>query len=266
MTLEERSFTIVHMDHELFYISREELKNLRVPKDIVKMIPRTVAESMAILPFELGEDGTLMVAAGDPNNTSIKDEVQFYTGAREVRVYHGFRTAVMEAIEANYNQLFHALSSEGSSSAVDFGAQYLGAGSDEEAFPGVFGKSSLEQFIGEHKEKKNTSQGVSGSLQDMSIHDIVQVLAAARKSAVVVIHTGSRLGEVHIKDGQIINAYCDNLEGEAAFYEMVGWEEGDFKVDPDKELGTEAINKPNDALILEGLRRLDEARAAQGNQ
>lgn len=251
------------MDHELGYIDREELKKLDIPREVIRMIPRAVAESMGILPIGYGDDGALLVAACDPHNTSIKDEVQFYTGVREVRVYHGFRSAVMKAIEENYNRLADTMTS---SSALDVGAAYLGTDNDMEAFPGVFGRSALEQFLLEdHKVKKGSGQGVSGALQDMALHDIIQVLAAARKSAVVTLEHGGVMGQVHLQEGRIINAYCGEKEGEEAFYEMVGWEDGTFKVDPDGELGPEAIKKSNDELILEGLRKLDESKASSGS-
>lgn len=247
------------MDHELNFITREDLKNLNIPKEIIQMIPRTVAEAMGILPFGFSEDGALLVASGDPKNTSIKEEVKNYTGIREVRIYHGFRTAVMDAIHVNYERLTETLASEGAS-PVDFGSQYFGTDNDIEAFPGVFGKSSLEEFVEEKKEARPKSQGVSGSLVDMPVYDIIQVLAAGRKSAVVILQSNGNTGQVHLREGNIINAFCGDKGGEEAFYEMVGWIEGDFKVDPEEEIGPVAIDKPNDALILEGLRRLDEAR------
>jgi len=253
-----------NMDHELGYIGVEDLKTLAIPKDVIRMIPRTVAEGMGILPIGFAEDGALLVAVADPNNSSILEEVQFYTGIKAVKVYYGFRSAVMKAIQENYNRLMDSLASDESPS-VDFGAQFIGAENDTEAFPGIFGRPALEQFIEDHGEKKHTSQGVSGSLPDMPLHDIVQVLAAGRKSAVVSLENRGQSGQIHIRDGQIVNAYCGDKEGEEAFYEMIGWNEGDFKVDPDAEIGREAIKKPNEALILEGLRRLDEQRMTQGD-
>jgi len=250
------------MDHELGYIGVEELKTLSIPKEVIRMIPRTVAEGMGVLPIGFTEDGALLVAVADPNNSSILEEVQYYTGIKAVKIYYGFRTAVMKAIQENYNRLIDTLSSDESPS-VDFGAQYIGAENDTEAFPGIFDRPALEKFIEDHKEKKQTSQGVSGSLQDMTLPDIMQVLSAGRKSAVVYLDNRGQSGQIHIKEGQIVNAFCGDKEGEEAFYDMIGWNEGDFKVDPDAEIGREAIIKPNEALILEGLRRLDEQKVGQ---
>lgn len=60
-------------------------------------------------------------------------------------------------------------------------------------------------------------------------------------------------------NGAIYNALFGNLRGEEAFYAMLGLSEGDFVLDPSFVAPQELFNKSPEALLLEGMRRLDEA-------
>jgi hypothetical protein len=51
------------------------------------------------------------------------------------------------------------------------------------------------------------------------------------------------------------------LRGEDAFYRMLTLVEGDFRVDPSYKPSTRSIQASPEALLLEGMRRLDEQSA-----
>ena len=101
--------------------------------------------------------------------------------------------------------------------------------------------------------------GVKGRLKDMSLVDIIQIFSAERKSA--AIHLGSELGygRVYIKNGSIVHAVHRGLAGTKAFFELLSWKDGEFEVEPDAVAPSETIHDTPEALILEGLRKLDES-------
>jgi response regulator RpfG family c-di-GMP phosphodiesterase len=101
-------------------------------------------------------------------------------------------------------------------------------------------------------------RGVSGSLSEMSLPDIVQVLAQGRKTGQLKIRTGQDTGEIHFDQGQIVNAMWGKLRGEDAFYAMCGLTSGDFALDPSFRPGARVIQASAESLLLEGMRRLDE--------
>ncbi len=103
--------------------------------------------------------------------------------------------------------------------------------------------------------------GVKGRLQDMSLVDIIQIFHAEKKT--VAIHLGSEqgYGRVYLKDGDVVHAAHRNLTGVEAFYSLLQWNEGEFEVEPEGSTEERTINEPVDALLLEGMRRLDESRA-----
>ena len=63
--------------------------------------------------------------------------------------------------------------------------------------------------------------GVSGSLAEMSLPDLVQILWHGRKSGALRIRRGAEAGEVHLTEGMVVNAMWGKLRGEEAFYAML---------------------------------------------
>ena len=60
-------------------------------------------------------------------------------------------------------------------------------------------------------------------------------------------------------EGQIFNAMWGTQRGEEAFYTMLGLTEGTFALDPNFQADTQVIQASPEALLLEGMRRVDEA-------
>jgi response regulator RpfG family c-di-GMP phosphodiesterase len=102
------------------------------------------------------------------------------------------------------------------------------------------------------------SRGVSGSLTEMGLPDMVQVLWHGRKSGSLKIRSGQSHGEIHFVKGLIVNALWMNQRGEEAFYAMLKLDSGTFALDPNFEAGSQVIQASPEALLLEGMRRMDE--------
>ncbi|MEO0323307.1 MAG: HD domain-containing phosphohydrolase [Myxococcota bacterium] len=103
------------------------------------------------------------------------------------------------------------------------------------------------------------SRGVSGALSEMSLPDVVQVLSNGRKSGRLVLRAGGQSGEVWFKDGAIWDASFGGKTRENAFYAMLALTDGDFELDPSQSPSTRRIEASTESLLLEGMRRLDEA-------
>lgn len=101
--------------------------------------------------------------------------------------------------------------------------------------------------------------GVSGSLQEMGFMETVQILANREKDALIKItNQDNNQAEVYLHAGEIICARCQDLEGENAIYELLGWERGFFQVDTPKTLPERNVFGSTEAIMLEGCRLLDE--------
>jgi response regulator RpfG family c-di-GMP phosphodiesterase len=104
---------------------------------------------------------------------------------------------------------------------------------------------------------RNT-RGVSGSLREMGLPDMVQVLFHGRKSGKLQIRAAKGSGEIHFVEGAVVDAQWGDARGEAAFYAMLKLTDGDFALDPSFKPAGRVIHQSAEALLLEGMRRMDE--------
>ena len=118
--------------------------------------------------------------------------------------------------------------------------------------------AKLKQIIEREAQRAGGARGVSGSLVEMGLPDMVQVLWHGRKSGSLKIRSGTTSGEIHFVGGAIYNALWATLRGEEAFYAMLKLAEGDFALDPNFTAPQQVIMDSPEALLLEGMRRLDE--------
>jgi response regulator RpfG family c-di-GMP phosphodiesterase len=103
------------------------------------------------------------------------------------------------------------------------------------------------------------NRGVSGSLAEMGLPEIVQILWHGRKLGRLKVRSGPDSGEIHFVGGAIYNALWATLRGEEAFYAMLGLQDGEFVLEPGFEAPQRVITLSPEGLLLEGMRRFDEA-------
>jgi response regulator RpfG family c-di-GMP phosphodiesterase len=118
--------------------------------------------------------------------------------------------------------------------------------------------AKLKQIIEREAQRVGGARGVSGSLVEMGLPDMVQVLWHGRKSGSLKIRSGNNAGEIHFVGGAIYNALWATLRGDEAFYAMLKLTEGDFALDPNFVAPQPVMTDSPEALLLEGMRRLDE--------
>ncbi|MFZ5891887.1 MAG: HD domain-containing phosphohydrolase [Myxococcota bacterium] len=119
--------------------------------------------------------------------------------------------------------------------------------------------AKLRQILEREVARGGASRGVAGSLLEMGLPDMVQVLWHGRKTGSLKIRSGANAGEIHFVEGAIYNALFSNLRGEEAFYAMLALTEGDFVLDPNFRAPQPVIQASPEALLLEGMRRQDES-------
>jgi response regulator RpfG family c-di-GMP phosphodiesterase len=110
----------------------------------------------------------------------------------------------------------------------------------------------------DHRATPRAARGVNGSLKEMSLPDMVQVLFHGRKGGNLRIRAREGTGEIHFAEGDVVNALWGELRGEEAFYAMLTLKDGEFVLDPAFKAGMRVITASSEALLLEGMRRMDE--------
>ncbi len=96
----------------------------------------------------------------------------------------------------------------------------------------------------------------------MSLPTLIQVLCEEQGDAQLTIRDREEgeEGSLFFSQGQVVHAQTGTLVGEEAVYELLSWEEGTFVLERSIPPPEQTIHTEWSALLLEGLRRLDEQR------
>jgi hypothetical protein len=110
----------------------------------------------------------------------------------------------------------------------------------------------------QHRPLAVGTRGVSGSLSEMALPDILQILAAGRKTGRLQLRLGGGTGEIYLDQGRVVHASHGQLDGEPALFQMLPVVEGEFLLDPAVKAPRITIDQGIELLVLEAMRRHDE--------
>jgi hypothetical protein len=97
-----------------------------------------------------------------------------------------------------------------------------------------------------------------GSLNELPLADIVQLVAVSGKTGMFSMTRASEKGYVYLQSGQITHAKVGDVEGDDAIYALALWNQGNFQFSPGVESDVHTITRSNTNLLLEAARRSDE--------
>jgi uncharacterized repeat protein (TIGR04076 family) len=108
------------------------------------------------------------------------------------------------------------------------------------------------------------SRGVIGKLSMISLLDLIQTLAQSRQTGTLVLNRFGDQARLGFRAGQMVTAILGEVRGEDAFYKSACWPDGDFcfeKTEPPSD-ESQRVVADNMSLMMEAMRRMDEARSA----
>ncbi|HET9314664.1 MAG TPA: response regulator [Vicinamibacteria bacterium] len=105
--------------------------------------------------------------------------------------------------------------------------------------------------------------GIEGEIAMLGVPGALQVCHLSRLSGVLTAENGPRVATVRFRDGEVVGAECDGLEGEYGVFAFLGWERGLFRFRAGDPGPGDVVGGKFDALLLDGCRRLDEANREQ---
>ena len=112
------------------------------------------------------------------------------------------------------------------------------------------------------KELKGLTREIEGSLKQMSIADLLQVLGQNRRTGTLSLEHGDERGDILLANGVPVNARFGIVEGEKALFRLIAWKEGTFAFVPAaSHPGPTRIRRGMEEALLEGLRQADESAA-----
>jgi CheY-like chemotaxis protein len=102
-------------------------------------------------------------------------------------------------------------------------------------------------------------KGFSGTLADVSVVDLIQTLQGHGRSGVIHLHSPqSGTGEIYFRQGAVVDAEAGRLSGREAMFRLFSWSQGTYRIEPKSIRRKDAVGLPPTALVMEGMRRLDE--------
>lgn len=122
-------------------------------------------------------------------------------------------------------------------------------------------KEKLEAAFDPLEEKpmpQPVGTGVEGSLSEVSLVDLLQIFGLNRRTGTLVLQHGEEQGRIYLADGSVVSAALGETTGEKALYRILRWHEGIFRYNPGHADVTRDIARSMDALLMEGMRQLDE--------
>jgi pSer/pThr/pTyr-binding forkhead associated (FHA) protein len=103
---------------------------------------------------------------------------------------------------------------------------------------------------------------MSGSLEEIPLPDLLQLLGTSRKNGVLVLRTDSREGRIFLAEGRVRYAFIEGSENVLplkSIYRMLTWQKGMFALDPPDSREFESpIDASAQEILMEGFRQQDE--------
>jgi hypothetical protein len=104
---------------------------------------------------------------------------------------------------------------------------------------------------------------MSGTIEEVPLPDLLQLFGTSKKSGVLVVrNSNDHMGRIYLRRGQLY--YCNiddsfDIGPRKAIYRLLTWTEGSFELEPpDNKEFLEEISESVEAVLMEGLRQLDE--------
>lgn len=119
--------------------------------------------------------------------------------------------------------------------------------------------SKIRRFA--ERNTKGKARGVSGSLAEMPLPEMVQVLWHGRKTCALRVRGTSVRGELYFDEGKIVHASTETLKGDEAAYALLAVTQGEFELDPAGRTSEKTIQESPEGVLLEAMRRMDESKS-----
>lgn len=127
----------------------------------------------------------------------------------------------------------------------------------------------FERRQNEAFSRRERPANFTGTLGGMGLVDLFQLIETGKKTCTVHLSSDrirsggyaedrGEKAQIYFREGLAIDAETARLSGERAIYRLLLWEDGAFEIEFGPVTRDATINLPTQALLLEGMRRVDE--------
>jgi hypothetical protein len=108
---------------------------------------------------------------------------------------------------------------------------------------------------------------MQGRLEEVPLPDLLQLFATSRKSGILVVQGQSHTAQVGLERGRVTSCVIDGRTdhgAEKSFFRLLSWTDGLFELQPASAPpvaeGTTSLGASLEALLMEGMRQMDELK------
>jgi CRP/FNR family cyclic AMP-dependent transcriptional regulator len=105
-------------------------------------------------------------------------------------------------------------------------------------------------------------KGILGRLEMIPPAELIQAMNVSNQTGVLTSLSPAGTFTLYFENGQPLHAELGSASGEEAAYRFILWNEGSFRFEPGTQPRTRNVRVDAMGLLLEGLRRRDEAHGA----
>jgi hypothetical protein len=122
-----------------------------------------------------------------------------------------------------------------------------------------FEGSFADRETGSRRDPERRLLALEGDLEDVGFAGLIQMACSEKKTAQLTVLSPDGKGDVFVHAGEIVHAELGLLEGERAFYKLLEWTSGRFRLNSGSSPPpTRTIQISCHRLLMEGMSRLDE--------
>ena len=129
-------------------------------------------------------------------------------------------------------------------------------------------KAQLEQAAAAAASRQSKSSSMTGKIEEVPLPDLLQLFQTSKKNGMLVVRNEHE-GRIYMRQGKVFYAVIDqnhDLGPQKSFFRIITWEQGDFELAPvDQNEFMVELEESTEALLMEGLRQLDEMRRIQAD-
>jgi hypothetical protein len=111
-------------------------------------------------------------------------------------------------------------------------------------------------------EQASTEQGFNATLKGITLADLIQIKCLSGTSECLRISSAGRIGILHFAKGQLTHAATNDLLGEKAVLELLGWQTGDCEPLSLAPSPSASVHRSWQSLLLAYAQAADEAANA----
>jgi hypothetical protein len=130
-------------------------------------------------------------------------------------------------------------------------------------------KTPAPQRISGSAEPRGAARAIlRGEIENLGLPTLLTILDMERRTGMLLVQRQRTLGRLHVRDGRVIRARIEGTKrgdgnlasGAEAVYLMLTWEDGQFELWQAAVEGKDEVGESTTFLLMEGARRVDEAR------